>query len=318
LVLSRAATYPVLLIGASMLGMGSSVFHPESSRVARMASGGRHGLAQSVFQVGGNLGQALGPLCAAIVVGRWGQSSLAAFALMVLISTAILTRVGLWYRRYGLAILAAAKARRAALPMLPRSKVILGMSVLLTLIFSKYFYLASLLSYYTFYLIQRFHVSVREAQFCLFAFLGAIAIGTLIGGPIGDRFGRKFVIWFSILAPLPFTLLLPYVSLAWTIPLSVVIGLILASAFPAIVVYGQELIPGKVGAISGLFFGFAFGMGGLGAALLGLLADRVGIETVYRLCALLPMFGLLAGLLPNVETRSRQPPVASAAADMTE
>jgi FSR family fosmidomycin resistance protein-like MFS transporter len=306
LVLSRASTYPVLLVGASMLGMGSSVFHPESSRVARMASGGRHGLAQSVFQVGGNIGQALGPLCAAIVVVRWGQSSLAAFAL------------GLWYRHHGLAILAAAKARRAVHAAPPRAQVVVGLAVLLTLIFSKYFYLASLTSYYTFYLIERFHLSIRSAQLCLFAFLAAVAVGTLIGGPIGDRVGRKYVIWFSILAPLPFTLLLPYVSLAWTIPLSILIGLILASAFPAIVVYGQELIPGKVGATSGLFFGFAFGMGGLGAALLGYLADRFGIESVYRLCALLPLFGLLAALLPNVETRRHAVHVESAAAEMTE
>jgi FSR family fosmidomycin resistance protein-like MFS transporter len=192
------------------------------------------------------------------------------------------------------------------------------LAVLLTLIFSKYFYLASLTSYYTFYLIQRFHLSIRSAQLCLFAFLAAVAVGTLIGGPIGDRVGRKYVIWFSILAPLPFTLLLPYVSLAWTIPLSILIGLILASAFPAIVVYGQELIPGKVGAISGLFFGFAFGMGGLGAALLGYLADRFGIESVYRLCALLPLFGLLAALLPNVETRRHAAHVESSAAEMTE
>ncbi len=299
LVLSVAHNYWLLLVGASLLGMGSSVFHPESSRVARMAAGRRHGLAQSMFQVGGNVGSALGPLAAAVVVVRWGQTSLAFFAMLALLSCAILWNVGQWYRHHGLARLTQAKAGQKAGITLPRGKVLGGIAVLLALIFSKYVYLASLSSYFTFYLIHRFGVSVETAQLHLFAFLAAVAVGTIVGGPIGDRFGRKHVIWFSILGALPFTLLLPHVSLFWTGPLTVVIGLILASAFPAIVVFAQELVPGKIGMISGLFFGFSFGMGGLGAAVLGEVADRSGIETVYAVCAYLPVIGLLAVLLPD-------------------
>ncbi|HEY2051981.1 MAG TPA: MFS transporter [Caulobacteraceae bacterium] len=298
-VLSVAHAYGVLLAGACLLGVGSSVFHPESSRVARMAAGGRHGLAQSLFQVGGNAGSALGPLAAALVVVRFGQSSLAAFALLALLSGAVLWNVGVWYRHHGLERLKAASRRPAGHVDLPRGRTLGAILVLLALIFSKYVYLASLTSYYTFYLIQRFHVSVQTAQLHLFVFLAAVAAGTVLGGPLGDRFGRKYVIWFSILGALPFTLLLPFASLFWTLPLTVVIGLILASAFPAIVVFAQELIPGKVGMISGLFFGFSFGMGGLGAAGLGWLADQAGIETVYRVCAFLPAIGLLAALLPR-------------------
>ena len=302
LVLSMAHSYPVLLIGASLLGMGSSVFHPESSRVARMASGGRHGLAQSLFQVGGNAGQALGPLAAALVVVRWGQSSLAFFALLALLSCGILWNVGQWYKHHGLTRLKAnAGLHGAEGPTSREAKR--GIAVLLSLIFSKYVYLASLTSYFTFYLIHRFGVSVENAQFHLFAFLGAVAVGTILGGPLGDRFGRKRVIWFSILGTLPFTLLLPHASLFWTAPLTIAIGLILASAFPAIVVFAQELVPGKVGMISGLFFGFSFGMGGLGAAGLGELADHIGIEAVYEICAFLPLIGLMAVFLPNPETR---------------
>lgn len=282
-----------------MLGMGSSVFHPESSRVARMAAGGRHGLAQSMFQVGGNAGSALGPLAAAIVVVRWGQSSLAFFALLALLSCAILWNVGQWYRHHGLGRLSRGKAGGKAVVALPRGRVLGGIAVLLALIFSKYVYLASLTSYFTFYLIHRFGVTVEVAQVHLFVFLGAVAVGTIVGGPLGDRFGRKYVIWFSILGALPFTLLLPHASLFWTGPLTVMIGLILASAFPAIVVFAQELVPGKIGMISGLFFGFSFGMGGVGAAVLGEVADRSGIETVYAICAFLPAIGLLAILLPN-------------------
>ncbi len=299
LVLSAAHSYWVLLVGASMLGMGSSVFHPESSRVARMAAGRRHGLAQSMFQVGGNAGSALGPLAAAIVVVRWGQSSLAFFALLALLSCAILWNVGQWYRHQGLARLAQNKAGEKTASSLPRGQVLGGIAVLLALIFSKYVYLASLTSYFTFYLIHKFGVSVEVAQLHLFVFLGAVAVGTIAGGPLGDRFGRKYVIWFSILGALPFTLMLPHASLFWTGPLTVVIGLILASAFPAIVVFAQELVPGKIGMISGLFFGFSFGMGGIGAAVLGEVADRSGIETVYALCAFLPAIGLLAIFLPN-------------------
>jgi FSR family fosmidomycin resistance protein-like MFS transporter len=303
-VLSVAHAYGLLLVGAALLGMGSAVFHPESSRVARMASGGRHGLAQSLFQVGGNTGSALGPLAAAVVVVRWGQSSLGFFALLALLSCAILWNVGIWYRHHGLARLVAGAVKRPGEAALPAGEARRGIAILLALIFSKYVYLASLTSYFTFYLIHRFGVSVRVAQLHLFAFLGAVALGTLLGGPVGDRVGRKYVIWFSILGVLPMTLLLPHASLFWTGPLSVAIGLLLASAFPAIVVFAQELAPGKVGMISGLFFGFSFGMGGLGAAVLGRVADVAGIETVYGVCAFLPAIGLLAGFLPDLRRRS--------------
>ncbi|WP_150293895.1 MFS transporter [Sphingobium estronivorans] len=299
LVLSAAHSYGLLLIGASLLGMGSSVFHPESSRVARMAAGRRHGLAQSLFQVGGNAGSALGPLAAAIVVMRWGQTSLAFFAMLALLSCAILWNVGQWYRHHGLARLSTGKGGAKAAVTLPRRKILGGIAVLLALIFSKYVYLASLTSYFTFYLIHRFSVSVEVAQLHLFTFLAAVAVGTIGGGPLGDRFGRKRVIWFSILGALPFTLLLPHASLFWTGPLTVLIGLILASAFPAIVVFAQDLVPGKIGMISGLFFGFSFGMGGVGAAVLGEVADRAGIEMVYAICAFLPAIGFLAVLLPD-------------------
>jgi FSR family fosmidomycin resistance protein-like MFS transporter len=303
LVLSVAHSYSLLLVGASLLGMGSSVFHPESSRVARMAAGRRHGLAQSMFQVGGNTGSALGPLAAAIVVMRWGQSSLAFFAMLALLSCAILWNVGQWYRHDGLARLSSGKGGAQVVVKLPRRRVLGGIAVLLALIFSKYVYLASLTSYFTFYLIHRFGVSVEVAQLHLFAFLAAVAVGTIAGGPLGDKFGRKYVIWFSILGALPFTLLLPHASLFWTGPLTVMIGLILASAFPAIVVFAQDLVPGKIGMISGLFFGFSFGMGGVGAAVLGAVADRAGIEMVYAICAWLPAIGLLAILLPNPKSR---------------
>lgn len=303
-VLSIAHSYAVLLIGAGLLGVGSSVFHPESSRVARMAAGGRHGLAQSLFQVGGNSGQALGPLAAALVVVRWGQSSLVFFALLALISGAILWNVGTWYKHHGLARLSDGAAHEALRAQLPSGSVKRGMALLLALVFSKYVYLASLTSYFTFYLIHRFGVSVQSAQLELFAFLAAAAVGTILGGPLGDRIGRKRVIWFSILGTLPFTLALPYANLFWTGPLVVLIGLILASAFPAIVVFAQELVPGKVGMISGLFFGLAFGLGGLGAAGLGALADVIGLERVYGLCSFLPLIGLLAALLPDVERRA--------------
>jgi MFS transporter, FSR family, fosmidomycin resistance protein len=304
-VLSIARSYPALLAGACLLGVGSSVFHPESSRVARMAAGGRHGLAQSLFQVGGNAGQALGPLAAALVVVRWGQSSLAAFALMALLSGAVLWNVAVWYREHGLARLVSSARHASEMAALPRGRTLGAIGVLLALIFSKYVYLASLTSYFTFYLIHRFHVPVQTAQLHLFAFLTAVALGTVAGGPLGDRFGRKYVIWFSILGALPFTLLLPWANLFWTGPITMMIGLILASAFPAIVVFAQELLPGRVGMISGLFFGFSFGMGGLGAAGLGWLADRSGIEIVYRICAVLPAIGLLAAFLPNLDRASR-------------
>ena len=305
MVLSIAHHYSVLLVGASLLGVGSSVFHPEASRVARMAAGGRHGLAQSLFQVGGNIGQALGPLAAALVVVKWGQSSLAFFALLALLAGAILWNVGVWYKHHGLERLRAGAARRAANAALPPGHARRGIGVLLLLVFSKFVYLASLTSYFTFYLIHRFGLSVRDAQLELFTFAAAVAIGTILGGPFGDRIGRKRVIWFSILGTLPFTLMLPYANLFWTGPLVVIIGLILASAFPAIVVFAQELVPGKVGMVSGLFFGLAFGVGGLGAALLGALADVWGIERVYDLCSYLPALGLFAGLLPDLPGRSK-------------
>jgi FSR family fosmidomycin resistance protein-like MFS transporter len=304
-VLSQAHSYLVILIGAALLGMGSSVFHPEASRVTRMAAGARPGLAQSMFQVGGNAGQALGPLAAALVVVRWGQSSLAFFALLALLNGAVLWNIGLWYRHHGLARLKAGNKARARIVELPRGKAAQGIAILAALIFSKFVYLASITSYFTFYLIHQFGLSVAAAQLHLFAFLAAVAAGAFLGGPLGDRIGRKQVIWFSILGALPFTLLLPHVGLFWTGPLTVVIGLILASAFPAIVVFGQELAPGKVGLISGLFFGFSFGMGGIGAAVLGRLADLHGIAFVYQLCAFLPAIGLLAAFLPDIERMRR-------------
>jgi FSR family fosmidomycin resistance protein-like MFS transporter len=299
LVISVAHNYGVLLVGASLLGVGSSVFHPEASRVARMAAGGRHGLSQSIFQVGGNAGSAIGPLAAALVVVRWGQTSLACFALAAMVSTVILWNVATWYRQHGLARLKAAARRKRAVAV-PRGKVLTAIVILVALVFSKYVYLVSLTNFLTFYLIDRFAISVQAAQFHLFGFLAAVAIGTIVGGPLGDRFGRKHVIWFSILGTLPFALLLPHASLFWTLPLTMIIGLILASAFPAIVVFAQELVPGQVGMISGLFFGFAFGIAGLGAAILGWLADAAGIDAVYRLCAYLPLIGLLAAFLPNI------------------
>jgi len=298
LLLSIAPNYAVLLVSASIIGMGSAVFHPESSRVARMASGGQHGLAQSLFQVGGNIGSALGPLTAAMVVATWGQSSIAWYSSIALVAILILWNVGVWYRDHGLRRIAVAY-QGLALSAIPRNQLIRAFAVLIVLIFTKYLYLTGITSYYTFYLIHRFHVSVEVAQLHLFVFLAAIAIGTMIGGPLGDRIGRRTVIWFSILGALPFTLIMPYVNLFWTGVLSFIIGCIIASAFPAIVVFGQELLPGRVGMVSGAFFGFAFGMGGLGAAILGKLADMTNIEFVYRVCAVLPVLGVLAVFLPK-------------------
>jgi MFS transporter, FSR family, fosmidomycin resistance protein len=297
---SRVPTFPLLLASSALIGMGSAVFHPEASRVARLASGGKHGLAQSLFQVGGNTGGALGPLLAALFVLPRGRESIGWFGITALLAILILGRVGGWYGR----VHPNADSARPHPPVASGAsgpKVGRAIAILATLIFSKFFYLASLNSYYTFYLINRFHVSIRSAQIHLFVFLGAVATGTLIGGPVGDRFGRKRVIWVSILGVLPFTLLLPHASLAWTGPLTVIIGLILSSAFSAILVYAQELVPGRVGMISGLFFGFAFGMGGIGAAVLGRLADATSIMTVYQVCAFLPFLGILTGFLPELE-----------------
>ncbi|HEY8174600.1 MAG TPA: MFS transporter [Gemmatimonadaceae bacterium] len=303
LLLSMAGGYSLLLLAASCVGVGSAVFHPESSRVARMASGGRHGLAQSVFQVGGNAGGSLGPLLAAFIVVPHGQSSIAWFSLAALLGMVVLFNVGRWYRTQHGHTIGSPHARAGDRVALSRTQVRVALAVLLVLVFSKYFYLASLGNYYTFYLIHKFGLSVQHAQIYLFVFLGAVAAGTIIGGPVGDRIGRKLVIWWSILGVLPFTLALPYANLAWTGILSVVIGLVLASAFSAILVYGQELVPGRVGLISGLFFGAAFGMAGLGAAVLGVLADHTSITFVYRVCSLLPALGLLAAFLPNLEPR---------------
>ncbi|HWA92536.1 MAG TPA: MFS transporter [Rhizomicrobium sp.] len=303
LMLSQAHSYAVLLLAAATVGIGSSVFHPESSRVAHMAAGPRRGFAQAMFQVGGNTGSALGALGAASVVAAEGQGAIAWFCAMAAVAILVLWRVGLWYRAHGIGRAKSAHLAAGA-PTLPRATVVRSLAILVILIFSKFVYLASLSSYFTFYLIEKFHLSVRDAQLHLFLFLVAVAVGTLSGGPLGDRFGRKRLIWFSILGALPFTLALPYANLFWTSVLSVCAGLTLASAFPAIVVYGQELVPARLGTISGLFFGLSFGMGGLGAAALGWLADLKGIEFVYDVCSFLPALGLLAALLPDLRRKT--------------
>ncbi len=300
LVLSRAPSFHAILLGAALVGLGSAVFHPESSRVARLASGGRHGMAQSLFQVGGNAGSAIGPLLAAFIVLPFGQSSIAWFAAAALLGVIILARVGAWY---GGRVRGAPIRRPAASHGLHPRRVAFALGILAALVFSKFVYFASLTNYYTFYLIHRFGLSVRDAQLHLFLLLGAVAVGTFAGGPIGDRIGRKRVIWASILGVLPFTLALPHAGLTGTAILSVLIGLILSSAFSTIIVFAQELSPGRVGAIAGLFFGLAFGMGGLGAAGLGLLADRTGIDFVYQVCSVLPALGILTVLLPDLGPR---------------
>lgn len=299
IMLSLAQTYPEILIAAALVGTGSSVFHPESSRVARMASGGRHGLAQSLFQVGGNLGSALGPLLAAIIIAPYGKGHVAWFVLAALLAMIILMQVSRWYR-VQTKNTGPANAAREISPF-PRKTIITGISVLLILIFSKFVYMSSLKSYYTFYLINKFNLPVQKAQLYLFAFLFAAAAGTVIGGPLGDRFGRKKVIWCSILGAAPFSLFLPYLNLEMTCLFTIIIGLVLSSAFSAILVFAQELVPGRIGMISGLFFGFAFGMGGLGAAGLGVIADHSGIGTVFQLCSFLPLIGLMTVFLPKKE-----------------
>jgi len=306
LLLSVAPNYGILLLAAALVGTGSSIFHPESSRVARMASGGRHGLAQSIFQVGGNAGSSMGPLLAAWIVIPHGQSSIAWFSAAALLAIVVLWQIGNWYKRKRQE--AKSRPAKAQQPhfVLPRKKVMFSIGILLMLIFSKYFYMASLSSYFTFYLIDKFHLSVQSAQLHLFVFLFSVAAGTVLGGPIGDKVGRKLVIWVSILGVAPFTLMLPYANLFWTGILTVVIGVILASAFSAILVFAQELVPGKVGTVSGLFFGFAFGMGGIGAAALGKLADMTSISFVYQVCSFLPLIGLLAMFLPNLDAYRRK------------
>ncbi|MDB6133361.1 MAG: fosmidomycin resistance protein [Verrucomicrobiales bacterium] len=326
--LSQAGTYPMILVSAAMIGIGSSVFHPEASRIAHMAAGRQKGLAQSLFQVGGNAGSSAGPLLAALIIVPHGQKSVALFSLLALIGVIVLWRLGTWQKQHrrsiikpaaaktgaggsasGASAVTVAEAAVAVSPPLPVRQVVMSLSILAALIFSKYFYMTSITSYYTFYLMERFQVSVRSSQFYLFLFLFAVAAGTILGGPVGDRIGRKRVIWGSILRVAPFTLLLPHVGLGMTAMLSVIIGLVLASAFSAILVYAQELVPGKVGMIAGLFFGFAFGMAGIGSALLGSLADHIGIQKVFNICAWLPLMGILTVFLPEMK---QKPKAASA------
>lgn len=306
--LSMSTHFYTMLISVALIGIGSSIFHPEASRMAHAASGGKRGLAQSVFQLGGNAGSSLGPLLAAWIIVPHGQFSIVWFSLIAMLAIVVLTYVGNWYKGYLIKLKVKAKTHTDNVAnQFPKKKVVFAISILLLLIFSKYFYMASLTSYFTFYLIQKFDVSVQTSQIYLFVFLFSVAAGTLIGGPIGDRIGRKYVIWASILGTAPFALLLPHANLFWTGVLIVPIGMILASAFSAILVYAQELIPGKVGLVAGLFFGFAFGMGGIGSALLGKLADAKGITYVYNICAFLPLIGLITGFLPNIEgTRKKK------------
>jgi FSR family fosmidomycin resistance protein-like MFS transporter len=306
LILAFASSYQSVLAAAALIGAGSAIFHPESSRIARLASGGRHGLAQSIFQVGGNAGGAVGPLLAAWIIIPHGQADLAWFALADVLAIVVLTQVGAWYKRQ-LRSSGVSRNRAAVASPVSARRVGWSIGILIVLIFSKYFYIASISSFYSFYLIEKFHLSMQSAQFYLFVFLAAMALGTLLGGPIGDRIGRKRVIWASILGVAPFSLVLPFVDLTWTCILSFLIGVILSSAFSAIVVFAQELMPGKVGAVSGLFFGFAFGIGGIGAAVLGGLADRHGIEFVYRICAYLPLLGMVAAFLPDIDHRGGAP-----------
>jgi FSR family fosmidomycin resistance protein-like MFS transporter len=305
ILLSVASSYWMILGAAALVGLGSSVFHPEASRLARMASGGRYGFAQSLFQVGGNAGQSLGPLLAALVVGTRGQSKIVWFSAVALLGIFVLFNSGRWYQS-NLFRLQSVSRRPTDGVHLSRLTILSALAILVALIFSKYFYLASISSYYTFYLIDRFHLTIEQAQLLLFLFTFSVAAGTIVGGPVGDRIGRKYVIWVSILGVAPFTIALPYANLLFTAILSVIIGFVLASAFSAILVYAQELMPGKVGLVSGIFFGFAFGMGGIGSALLGQLIDLTNIRFVFQLCAFLPLLGLLTAFLPDVE-RKRAP-----------
>ena len=298
LMLAKAGTYPTLLVGSALVGIGSAVFHPEASRVARMASGGRHGLAQSLFQVGGNVGSASGPILAAFIVIPRGQGSVAWFSSAALLAMTVLFLVGNWYRREH--ALPRRVRQTGIAPNLSRRHVVWSLVILLSLVFSKAFYQASLSTYYTFYLISKFHLSVANAQVYLFIFLASVALGTLVGGPVGDRIGRKAVIWGSILGAVPFALMLPYASLFWTPILTVIIGATMASASSAIIVYAIDLVPGKIGTMAGLFFGLGFGMAGIGAAALGKIADATSIDTVYQICAFLPLIGLLTVLLPDI------------------
>jgi FSR family fosmidomycin resistance protein-like MFS transporter len=302
--ISVASSFIYLLVAVSFIGIGSSIFHPESSRVAHLASGGKRGLAQSIFQLGGNAGSAVGPLLAALIIIPHGQSYIIWFCLIALIGIFALYKIAIWYSEHlEIKRVNNTVTKEAVTHHLSKRRVWSSLVILLILIFSKYFYMASITSYYTFFLIDKFHVSIQESQIYLFVFLGSVAAGTLIGGMVGDKFGRKYVIWISILGVAPFTLMFPYVSLFWVGVLSVLIGLILSSAFSAILVYATELLPGKVGLVAGLFFGFAFGMGGLGSAILGKLADLTSIEYVFKICAFLPLIGVIAGFLPNIESK---------------
>lgn len=299
--LSLAAHFYSIIISVILVGIGSSIFHPEASRISFLASGGKRGLAQSVFQLGGNAGTAIGPLLVALIVFPKGQFYIIGFVAVALIALTVLSRIAFWYQNH--LNLRANKKPAIILPDLSQKQIVISVVILLVLIFSKFFYMAGMSSYFTFFLIEKFNISIPDAQFHLFLFLASCAIGTLLGGPLGDKFGRKYVIWFSVLGAAPFTLMLPYADLFWTGILSVVIGMIISSAFPAILVYAQELLPKKLGMVSGLFYGFAFGMGGLGSAILGYIADLNGIEYVYRICAFLPLIGIIAFFLPNLKKK---------------
>lgn len=299
--LSYASSFGLILVSVVLVGIGSSIFHPEASRVSYLASGGKRGLAQSIFQIGGNMGTAIGPLLIAWIVVPHDQHYIIWFSIIALIAMVVLWRIGNWYFHH--LNLNAGNKKEIVLPDLSQKRIVISVVILLVLIFSKYFYVASITSYFTFYLIDKFHLSVQDAQYHLFIFLLALAIGTLLGGPLGDKFGRKYVIWFSVLGVAPFALLLPYADLFWTTILSVIIGTLLASAFPAILVYAQELLPKKLGMVSGLFYGFAFGMGGLGAAILGYMAEQTSIDHVYDICAYLPLIGIIAMFLPNLKKK---------------
>ena len=304
LALAAAPGFALILVSVGLIGCGSSVFHPESSRVAQLASGGRKGLAQSIFQVGGNAGSAMGPLLAALIVIPFGQASIGWFALAALLAIFILVKIGNWYKRQLNAATAAPVTATAAAAELPRRKIRRALLILTVLVFSKYFYIACMTNYFTFFLMDKFAFSVQDAQYSLFAFLAASAAGTVIGGPLGDRFGRKYVIWGSILGAAPFTLLLPYANLTCTIVLAVIIGLVISSAFSAILVYATDLMPGKVGMVAGIFFGLMFGIGGLGSAFFGWLADKTSIEFIFRISTLLPLLGIITGFLPNIEGKT--------------
>lgn len=302
--LSRAPSFDILILSVAMVGIGSSIFHPEASRLAHLASGGRRGMAQSIFQLGGNFGSSIGPLLAALIIVPYGQSNIIWFSALALLAIILLINIGGWYKRK-----IRIKAKRpgtelAHTQILSKKTIFFSVLILLVLIFSKYIYLTSMTTYYTFYVIHKFGVSVQDSQVYLFVFLFSIAAGTIIGGPLGDKFGRKYVIWASILGVAPFSILLPHANLLWTVILTIPIGVILASAFSAILVYAHELFPGKLGMVSGLFFGFAFGMAGIGSAVLGGIADRTSIEYVYEICAFLPLIGFITVFLPNIKTQN--------------